>query len=57
MGSATMTDTEQELEAAEHACLTCEGIGEIVECPPTCDGSHREDMPYVCRDCDGTGSR
>lgn len=54
-----MTDTEQELLDAEHddLCPTCQGAGELVECPPKCDGSHRADLTWRCTDCNGTGER
>ena len=36
-------------------CPTCGGGGEVVVCPPRCDGSHVADIGYPCRDCDETG--
>lgn len=36
-------------------CPICEGNSELVRCPPTCDGSHIQDEPYPCPDCNSTG--
>lgn len=32
-------------------CVTCGGDGELVDCPPRCDGSHIADVPYPCPTC------
>lgn len=36
-------------------CTRCAGDGELVDCPPRCDGSHVHERTYECPACQGTG--
>lgn len=42
-------------EAPLAPCPNCDGSGEVVDCPPRCDGSHIADATFACAACDGTG--
>lgn len=57
-GASLLTAEASTAEAAVTSgddCPTCEGYGEINECPLRCDGSHVADLTWRCMDCNGSG--